>query len=316
MTIKLAMLMDPIENIDRLHDSSFLIYLAAQRIGWQLFYFQQQDLFIDNGIVQAKSQEITVYDMEKYYSPGTQTIKPLSDFDLVLMRKDPPFNIEYIYTTYLLELAEQQGTKVFNRPQSLRDANEKMFTLWFPDLCPKTLVSSDKEIIKHFWRQQKEIILKPLDGMGGRGIFYARKDELNINSIIETLTQQGRVPIMVQEYLPEIISDGDHRIIVVDGEPASHVLVRKPANEDVRGNMIANASITIVPLTAQEKKLCAQIAPVLKEKGLLFVGLDVIGGKITEINVTSPTGAQEINRGTNLDIGSQVIDALIKKLRL
>ena len=310
MTVKLAILMDPIEAIDPKHDTSFLFFLAAQQRGWETYYFQQHELYAEEGIVKATLRKVTVVEADDFVQLGQDETVRLGDVDFVLMRKDPPFNMEYIYSTYLLELAESQGCKVFNRPQSLRDANEKMFTLWFPELCPTTVVSSEKKILKTFAEQQGDIILKPIDGMGGQGIFLVKQHDPNLNSMIETLTHGGKTPIMAQQYQPAIRSTGDRRIILINGEPSSHALARLPAAQDFRGNMVANASIDVTPLTQAEQHICRQLGPVLKEKGLLFVGLDVIGDKVTEINVTSPTGAQEINRATKCDLGNVFIDAL------
>lgn len=315
MIMKLAILMDPIDAIDPMHDTSFLFYVAAQKRGWQLYYFQQHELYSEQGIVKTTAQAIHVSGEQPFFQLEPSEVYSLSEFDVVLMRKDPPFNMNYIYTTYLLELAELQGCKVVNSPQSLRDANEKMFTLWFPELCPATMVSSQKSLIKTFWQQHGEIILKPIDGMGGRGIFYVAKHEPNVNSMIEMLTDAGRRPIMAQAYQSAITTTGDRRIIMINGEPVPFALARLPAAEDIRGNMVADASTNVELLTEKEKEICEKLAPVLREKGLYFVGLDVIGDKITEINVTSPTGAQEIGRATQIDVGILFVDFLASLTR-
>lgn len=314
MTIKLAVLMDPIEGIDPKHDSTFSMLLAAKERGWQLFYFQQKDLFSETGRVKATVQQIEVSTGKEHFTASSPKVKELNEFDIVLMRKDPPFNMEYIYTTYLLEQAEDQGAFVVNNPRSLRDANEKLFTLWFPEDCPKTLVSADKETIKKFWKQHGECILKPLDGMGGRSIFHVKKDNTNINVIIEMLTRLSALHIMVQEYIPAIKEEGDKRIILIDGEPIPYALARYPSDDDIRGNMMAGATVKVLPLSEKELALCKRVGPILKEKGLLFVGLDVIGGYITEMNVTSPTGIQELDRLQNLNIADDFMAALERKL--
>ncbi len=311
---KLAVLMDPIESIDLSHDSTIAILLAAQKRGWSIHYFQAPDLYVDRGNLLVNARQLTLSKGAAQYQLSAAKTYPLSDFTIVLMRKDPPFNMEYIYLTYLLEQAEREAVLVVNKPQSLRDANEKLFTLWFSEYCVDTLVSADREILKKFWHEQGEIILKPLDGMGGRSIFYADKNEPNINVILETLTQFGHVHIMAQKYIPEIRTEGDKRILLINGEPISHSLVRIPAVDDVRGNMAAGASVKAMPLTAHEQQLCAKIGPTLREKGLIFVGLDVIGGYITEINVTSPTGIKELNRLANLDIATELMNYLQEKL--
>lgn len=311
---KLAVLMDPIDKIDINHDSSFAMMLAAQQRGWEVYYFQAHDLFYEQQMVQANVQAITVQRVaNNFFQLQAAQCMKLTDFNVVLQRKDPPFNMEYIHTTYLLELAQQQGAHIVNDPRSLRDCNEKMFTLQFPQLCPTTVVSSQKEVLKKFWRAQQDIILKPLDGMGGRGIFRAQKDESNLNSIIELLTQNGQQYIMAQKYIPAIKTEGDKRIFIVNGIAMPYCLLRTPANDDIRGNMVAGATIDVLPLTAHEQELCANIGPTLRERGLLFVGLDVIGGFITEINVTSPTGAQEIHRGSGCDIISSFLDVLTER---
>ncbi len=309
--IKLAILMDPLENIDPAHDSSFAMLLAAQAKGWSLYYFQQQHLYCEAGQVKARAQKITVFDNKKphFHCEAAQTYL-LHEFDIVLMRKDPPFDMPYIYTTYLLEQAEKQGVLIVNKPQSLRDANEKLFTLWFANWCPKTLISADKQLIKAFWQAEGEIVLKPLDGMAGRSIFYAKKDELNINVMIETVTQYGKAPIMAQRYIPAIKTEGDKRILMLNGQAVPYALARLPAPDDFRGNMAAGATTQVMPLNTQEQKLCQEIGPHLREKGLLFVGLDVIGGYLTEINVTSPTGIQELNKQANLSIAHDFMGVL------
>ncbi len=314
MTIKLAVLMDPIESIDPKHDSSFAMLMAAQTKGGELYYFQQHDLFSDLGVVKAQAQQITLSQQDESVQLSETKIYNLSEFDVVLMRKDPPFNMEYIYSTYLLEQAEQQGTWVINNPRSIHDANEKLFTLWFQELCPKTLVSEDKHLIKKFWRELGTVILKPLDGMSGKSIFLAEKNEKNINVIIETLTDGGKQMTMVQEYLPGIKQHGDKRILMVNGIAASHALQRTPSADDIRGNMAVGATVQALPLTKTEQELCAKIGPVLRDKGLDFVGLDVIDNHVTEINVTSPTCIQELHNLAGLNIAGDFINYIDKQL--
>ncbi len=303
--------MDPLENIDPQHDSSFAMLLAAQNKGWSLYYFQQQHLYCEDGEIKARAKKITVFNKKnQHFEYESEQIYLLNEFDIVLMRKDPPFDLHYIYTTYLLEQAERQGVLVVNKPQSLRDANEKLFTLWFSKWCPKTLISADKEVIKAFWRQEGDTVLKPLDGMAGRSIFYARNNELNINVMIETLTQYGKAPIMAQRYIPAIKTEGDKRILMLNGQAVPYALARIPAPDDFRGNMAAGATTQIMPLNDREQQLCNDIGPHLRDRGLLFVGLDVIGGYLTEINVTSPTGIQELDRQANLAIAKDFMNIL------
>ena len=312
--IKLAILMDPIEQIDPNHDSSFAMLLAAQQKNWALFYFQQQDLFSQDGKIQAQARQLTVSTTAPYYQLTESKIYSLNEFDVVLMRKDPPFDMNYIYTTYLLEIAEQQGAWIINNPRSIRDANEKLFTLWFPECCPSTLVSSDKNQIKQFWQQHGEVILKPLDGMGGKSIFFADQKEKNIHVIIETLTEQNKTPIMVQRYLPGIKTAGDKRIIMINGKAVDYALQRIPSEDDIRGNMAAGACTQVMLLTEREQQLCRQIGPVLQQKGLEFVGLDVIDGFVTEINVTSPTGLQELEKHTGINYAEEFIEFISEPL--
>lgn len=309
--IKLAILMDPIDDIDPIHDSSFAMLLAAQSKGWSLYYFQQQHLYCEAGQVKARAQKISVFDKKNpHFECEAAHTYALHEFDIVLMRKDPPFDMPYLYTTYLLEQAEKQGARIVNNPQSLRDANEKLFTLWFSNWCPNTLISSDKQLLKKFWQTEGEIVLKPLDGMGGRAVFYAKKNELNINVMIETLTQQGRMPIMAQRYISAIKTEGDKRILMINGHAVPYALARLPASDDFRGNMAAGATTQVMPLSVHEQTLCQEIGPRLREKGLLFVGLDIIGGYLTEINVTSPTGIQELDRQANLSVANDFIEVL------
>lgn len=314
MSIKIAVLMDPIETVDTGHDSSYLMMLAAQKRGCELFYFQQHQLYAEEGVVKTTAQTIRVSEGSDFYQLGELKTYALAEFDVVLMRKDPPFNMNYIYTTYLLELAQQQGCRVLNHPRSIRDCNEKLFTLWFKDACPATLITSQKKLVRDFQNVHGDIILKPIDGMGGAGVFLAKQGDVNLNSMIEQLTDNGKIPIVVQQYQPAIRTSGDKRIILINGEPISHALVRKPAENDIRGNMVAGASTTVEPLTDIDKQLCNVVGHILKEKGLLFVGLDVIGDKITEINVTSPTGAHEIMQACRVNAAEIFIEHIISTI--
>ncbi|WP_024850434.1 glutathione synthase [Hydrogenovibrio kuenenii] len=315
MQIKLGIVMDPIENIKPYKDSSFAMLLEAQRRGYQLFYMQPEDIFLKNGKPYATTAELKVWDRAKsdttsqYFGFGASYETALSDLDIILIRQDPPFNNDYLYSTHMLELAEADGALVVNKPQTLRDANEKLFASWFPECIPPTLVSANANKIKEFIQDHQDTILKPLDAMGGASIFRVRKDDPNINVIIETMTDHGKHHIMAQIYLPEI-SEGDKRILLVNGEPMPFALARIPAQGETRGNIAAGGTGVGVALSERDYWLCEQIRLTLQAKGLHFVGLDVIGDYITEINVTSPTCIRELDEQYQLNIAGNLFDHL------
>lgn len=310
MTIKLGVVMDPIQSIHYKKDTTLGLLWEASRRGFELYYFEQGDLFYREGTVWGQAKLLSVAEDPKqwYTIHGERTI-PLSELRVILMRKDPPFNLNYIYTTYLLELAEKSGVRIVNKPQSLRDANEKLFTAWFPQCCPPTLVTSHIPLLKDFLRQHQDIVCKPLDGMGGASVFHLREPEENASVIFETLTKLGTRPAMAQRYIPEI-RQGDKRILMIDGEPVSHALARIPADGEFRGNLAAGGHGVAQPLTEHDRWICQQVGPVLREKGLFFVGLDVIGDYLTEINVTSPTCMRELNAQCDLDLAKVFFDQL------
>ena len=308
MPIKLGMVMDSIDHINIKKDTSFAMLLEAQARGWQLHYMELNDLFLRNGRAYARTRVLTVQrDPQQWHQIISEQDIPLDTLDVILMRKDPPFDQEYIYATYLLERAESMGVYVVNKPQSLRDANEKLFTAWFPQCCAETLVARESARIKSFLQEQGEIILKPLDGMGGTSIFHVRQDDPNLSVILETMTQYNSRYIMAQKYSPEIKA-GDKRILMINGEAVPYALARIPAEGESRGNLAAGGRAEGRPLTEQDWWITQQVGPTLKEKGLIFVGLDVIGDKLTEINVTSPTCAQELDRQFGLNITGQLMD--------
>lgn len=314
MSRHIGIVMDSISAINIKKDSSFAMLLAAQAKGWSLFYMEQQDLFLNQGIVSAEMTPLTVFEnADKWFALGECQTLPLADLDAILMRKDPPFDMEYIYSTYLLEQAEAAGVLVINHPQSLRDANEKLYTAWFPQCCPATLVTRQKHLIREFHQQHGDIILKPLDGMGGTSIFRVRQDDPNISVIIETLTEHGQTSIMAQQFIPEI-TEGDKRILMINGEPVPYVLARIPAKGETRGNLAAGGRAEGRPLTDHDRWICQQVGPTLRDKGLLFVGLDVIGNYLTEINVTSPTCIRELDYLFNLDIAGDLMDCIEQRL--
>lgn len=312
--MKIGFVMDPIGSINIKKDSTFAMLLAGQARGWSLRYMELGDLYVRDGVTFARTREVSVReDPEDWFSLGDEETAPLSTLDAVIMRKDPPFNMEYVYATYMLERAEDAGLLVVNKPQSLRDANEKMYTSWFPQCCPPTLVSRDSARLKAFLEEQEDVVVKPLDGMGGASIFRLGTNEPNMNVIFETLTEHGRRFAMAQRYIPQI-AGGDKRILLIDGEPVPHALARIPAEGDLRGNLAAGAKGVGAELSERDRWICAQVGPELKRKGLAFVGLDVIGDYLTEINVTSPTCIREIDALFGLDIAGDLLDFIQRKV--
>ena len=301
------MVMDPIDRINIKKDTSFAMLLEAQKRNWTLYYMELNDLFLRNGRAYARVRELKVERAEKHYHFMNEQTVALADLDVIMMRKDPPFDQEYIYATYLLEQAEQHGAYVINKPQSLRDANEKLFTAWFPQCCTDTLVAREPARIKDFLLEHQEIILKPLDGMGGTSIFHLRVGDPNLNVIIETMTRYNSRYVMAQKYLPEI-KDGDKRILLVNGEPVPYALARIPAQGETRGNLAAGGTARGQALSKRDLWIAKEVGETLKNKGLIFVGLDVIGDYLTEINVTSPTCVQELDREFDLNIAGQLMD--------
>jgi len=307
--------MDPIGSIKIHKDSSFAMLLAAQHRGWRLSYMEMSDLSLHDERPMARLRELRVQDDPgHWFDLGEESIEPLESLSVVLMRKDPPFDMEYVFATYILEQAEVRGALVVNRPRSLRDANEKLFTVHFPQCCAPMLVSRRSDELRAFHRRHGDIILKPLDAMGGASVFRVRADDPNLSVIIETLTGHGSRYTMAQRFIPEI-SAGDKRILMVEGEPVPHALARIPAAGETRGNLAAGGTGVSVPLSERDHWIAGQVGLKLRELGILFAGLDVIGDYLTEINVTSPTCIRELDRANGLDIGGQLIDAIEEKLR-
>ncbi len=289
--------------------------LEAQRRGWEIHYMEMADLSLEQGKAFARTRTVTLKeDPADWYNIDSEQEIPLADLDAVLMRKDPPFDTEYIYATYILERAEVEGCLIVNKPQSLRDCNEKLFTAWFPDLTPTTLVTRRADQIRAFREKHGDVILKPLDGMGGSSIFRVKSDDPNVSVIIETLTEQGTRYCMAQTFVPDI-TNGDKRILVVDGEPMPYCLARIPAKGETRGNLAAGGRGEARPLSDTDWEIAKAVAPTLKEKGLIFVGLDVIGNKLTEINVTSPTCIREIEAAFTISITGKLMDAIERRLK-
>lgn len=315
MKISLGVVMDPIASINIKKDSTFAMLLESQRRGWDIWYMQQKDLFLSENRTSASMQKLTVADNpDGWFSLAETRTAPLDVLDVILMRKDPPFDMEYIYTTYLLENAEKLGCLVVNSPASLRDCNEKLFTSWFPQCCPETLVSRNHEQVLSFVNKYREAIVKPLGGMGGASIFRAHADDPNLNVIIETLTENGRKFTMAQRFIPEI-RDGDKRILMVDGEAVPYALARIPKPGENRGNLAVGGKGVGILLSERDHWIAAQVAPVLRQKSILFAGLDVIGDYLTEINVTSPTCIRELDAQFNLNISAQLLDSILEKLQ-
>lgn len=315
MTIKLGIVMDPIADINIKKDSSFAMLLEAQSRDYELYYFEMADLFLKDGRAYGKSRKLSVQNVAgDHYQLGEFETILLSEMNVILMRKDPPFDPEFIYSTYMLERAEDEGTLIVNKPQSLRDANEKLYTSWFAEFTPPTLVTRDAQLIRDFYQEHQDIILKPLDGMGGASIFRVKPNDANLGVIIETLTEHGTRYAMIQAFIPDI-SNGDKRILIVDGEPMPYCLARIPAKGETRGNLAAGGRGEARPLSETDWKIANAIAPTLKKKGLIFVGLDVIGDCVTEINVTSPTCIREIEAAFDVSITGHLFDSIEARLK-
>ena len=308
--MKLGIVMDPIDRIKIAKDTSFALLLEAQRRGYEIYYMEPQDVWLQDGISWGRMRLLTVEDdLERWFRFNDEMILPLADLDLLLMRKDPPFDMQYVYLTYLLEQAEAQGLSVFNKPASLRDANEKLFTVWFPQCCPHTLVTRRADLLKEFVATEEKIVIKPLDAMGGESIFVVNDGDANTNVIIETITQHETQLVMAQRFISEI-TQGDKRILLINGDPVQYALARIPSEDDFRGNIASGARTEAVELTDCDRWICEQVAPTLVDKGLVFVGLDVIGDYLTEINVTSPTCVRELDNLFDLNISSDFFDCL------
>ncbi len=317
MTVErnLAVVMDPIAGIKYAKDSTLAMLLAAASRGWRLWYLELADLTLRDGVARGSARALTVRaDPVNWFTLGEARELALGELDCILMRKDPPFDTEYIYTSYILERAEAAGALVVNRPRGLRDMNEKVYTAWFPQCCAPTLITRDMARMGAFLAEHGRIVAKPLHGMGGRSIFVVEAGDKNANVIFETLSDYGSRFGIVQKYLPEIVETGDSRILLVDGEPIPYALARIPDASDHRGNLAAGAKGVGRPLNDRDRWLAAEIGPKLAAEGMLFVGLDVIGGFVTEINVTSPTGIRELDKQFGLDIGAVLMEAIERRL--
>lgn len=313
MNLKVGVIMDPIHAIKVKKDTTLAMLLEAQRRYGTVFYMEQPDLFLQDDVVWARMRELKVRDdVVQWFEFGTEKTQPVKELDVVLMRKDPPVDMQYIYTTQLLDMVEKSGVLVVNKPQALRDFNEKLFIAQFPQCCVPTLVTHHAQAVRDFLKNQEDIICKPIDGMGGTSVFRLRREDPNINVILETLTQYDSCYMIAQRYIPEITA-GDKRILLIDGNPVPYALARRAAPGETRANLAAGGEGTAVELTARDHWICAQVAPVLREKGLFFVGLDVIGDYLTEINITSPTCVRELDKQKKLNISAELFDCIEKK---
>jgi len=314
MSIKLGIVMDPIQSINFKKDTSLAMLLAAQSRGWKIYYMLQTDLYMQSSVSKAVMRELTVRENpEDWFAFGATVDMPLGELDVILMRKDPPFDNHYIYSTYLLEEAQKAGTLVVNNPQALRDCNEKLFATQFPQCCPPFLVTCNADKLREFHQENQDVIFKPLDGMGGTAVFRLKQGDPNVSVIIEIITQGGNNQIMAQKFIPEIVK-GDKRILLIDGQPVRYALARVPAVGETRGNLAAGGSGVAQELSDRDRWICEQVGPIVREKGLLFVGLDVIGEYLTEINVTSPTCVRELNNAYGIDIAGDLIECISSKL--
>jgi glutathione synthase len=315
MTTRLGVVMDPIGSLNYKKDSTLAMLWAANARGWELWYMEQGDLHLRNG-PRALSRRLQVFkDPQRWFEVGDAQDIALTDLDVILMRKDPPFDNEFLYSTHILEAAQLRGVQVVNDPRALRDCNEKLFATLFPQCCPALLVSRDQRLLREFQREHADVVFKPLDAMGGTLVFRVRTGDPNISVILEALTNHGRTMIMAQRYIPEII-DGDKRILMIDGEPVPYALARVPAVGETRGNLAAGGSGRAQPLSERDRWICAEVGPVLREKNFMFVGLDVIGDYLTEINVTSPTCIREIDTAFGTDIAGMLMDRIAARLRV
>ena len=312
--LRLGIVMDPIESITPYKDSSLAMLLEAQRRGAEIHYFTQSDLKLVSGTALGRSRRLEVVDdRSSWWRFGEELEIALGELDVILMRKDPPFDMEYIYTTYILDRARIAGALVMNDPEALRNINEKAFTAWFPDCVPPTLITRSMGEMRAFLAEHGHVVVKPLGGMGGRSIFVIRKGDKNANVVFETLTDYGRQFAMAQTYIPEI-SLGDKRILLFDGEPVPYALARIPSADDNRGNLVMGATGKGQPLSDRDREICARVGPVLRDAGVIFAGIDVIGDYLTEVNVTSPTGMRELDAQFELNTAGLMFDAIERRL--
>lgn len=310
---RIFFIMDQLNSLNIHKDSTLSMMMAAQDLADECYYVEPSAIFVDETLAKATVQAVRIdLSQEEWYQLKEAEVITFSENDILLQRKDPPFDMHYIYVTYLLELAEKQGALVCNSPRSLRDCNEKLYTAWFPELCPPTLITSQYKHLKEFVAKHHDTIIKPLDGMGGSAIFRIQETDPNLNVIMETLTEHQKTPVMIQRYIPEI-TKGDKRILLINGEPMPYSMTRIPAEGETRANLAVGGTAIVEPLSEHDFEICAKVAPELKKRGLYFVGLDVIGDYLTEINVTSPTGIRQIENSTGIPVGQDLITVLIEE---
>ena len=313
-SLKIGIVMDPIDSITPYKDSSLAMLLEATRRNAEIHYLEQKDVRLLSGKALGQSTLLEVRDdNDDWYTLGDRQEIELGNLDAILMRKDPPFDMEYVYTTYILDRAQEDGALIVNAPQALRDMNEKAYTAWFPQCTPTTLITRSMDEMKAFLAEHERVVAKPLDGMGGRSIFVVNKGDKNANVIFETLTDYGRYFAMAQVYIPEITA-GDKRILLIEGEPVPYALARIPTGDDNRGNMVAGAVARGQEMSARDFEICAQVGPALRDAGVLFAGIDVIGDYLTEVNVTSPTGIRELDKQFDLNIAGLMFDAIENRI--
>ena len=313
-SLRVGMIMDPIESITPYKDSSLAMLLEAERREAEIHYFNQSDLRIDSGVAMGRSRRLNVEDdNSRWWQFGAEEDLPLGDLDVILMRKDPPFDMEYIYTTYILDRAKAAGALIMNDPVALRNMNEKAYTAWFPDCVPETLITRSMDDMRAFLAEHEQAVFKPLEGMGGKSIFVIRQGDKNANVVFETLTDYGQRFAMAQVYIPEI-SLGDKRILLMDGEPVPYALARIPSDDDNRGNLVMGATGQGQPLSDRDLEICARVGPALRDSGVIFAGIDVIGDYLTEVNVTSPTGMRELDDQFDLNTAGEMFDAIERRL--
>jgi len=312
---QLGVVMDPIAGINPKKDSTLAMLLAAQAREFEIVYFEQRDLSVRDGRPLGRGHRLTVNrSLDSWFEIGEAWTGPLESLDTLLMRKDPPFDMEYVYSTYMLQLAEQRGLLVVNSPSALREINEKVYTAWFPQCTPPSLISRSKAELRAFIDEHGKAVLKPLDGMGGRSVFVVAAGDLNTNVVIETLTDNGQKFALCQRYVPEIVDGGDKRIILIDGKPIDYALARIPAPGEHRGNLVMGAAGVGRELTERDRWIANEVGPKLVARGVIFAGLDVIGDYLTEINVTSPTGIRELDKQFGIDIAADLIQAIEARL--
>ena len=311
--LKIGIVMDPIDSITPYKDSSLAMLLEASRRGAEIHYFEQKHLRLVSGKALGQSTLLHVRDdNEDWFEFGERAEITLGDLDAILMRKDPPFDMEYVYTTYILDRAKLDGALIVNDPLALRNMNEKAYTAWFPEITPTTLITRSMDDMKAFLKEHEHVVAKPLEGMGGRSIFVIRKGDKNANVVFETLTEYGTRFAMAQVFVPEIKA-GDKRILLIEGEPVPYALARIPSDEDNRGNMVAGAAAVGQAMSPRDHEICERVGPVLRDAGVIFAGIDVIGDYLTEVNVTSPTGIRELDKQFDLNIAGLMFDAIEAK---